>query len=103
MHTGGMSTTKVNVTTCDLCGYGGAWTRPEDFHAFGDVDLCRWCADDRPVTRMECGGHVVTFSAESWECSCGERYVRPFFLPAKVRAAVPNMLNATASIHVEGR
>lgn len=95
-----MATTQITQTICDLCGYGGAWTRAGDFQRFGSVDLCRWCADDRPMTRLECGCHVVTFVAESWSCSCGGSYVRPFFLPAMVRDAVPNMLNATANIHV---
>lgn len=96
-----MSKATVTQTHCDLCNYGGAYTRPEDFRQFGEVDLCKWCADDRPKARLECGRHAVTFTAESWSCSCGEAYVRPLFLLSSVRAAVPSMLNATANIHVQ--
>jgi len=100
-----VSTTKVDVTTCDLCGYGGAWTSAEDFQQFaGDVDLCRWCADDRPFLAgqtLECGRHLVTFTEESWSCSCGERYARVLFLLNRVRSAVPNIVLATANNHVQ--
>ena len=97
-----MSRTQVTQTSCDLCTYGGPWTRPEDFRQFANgVDLCKWCADDRPKAWLECGQHRIEFTAESWECSCGERYSRPLFLMPGVRDAVPNMLNATANMHVQ--
>lgn len=96
-----MSRTQVTEVRCDLCNYGGPYTRPEDFQRFGDVDLCKWCADDQPKTRLECGRHVVTFTADSWSCSCGEVYRRPLFFLSRVAAVVPNLLNATANAHVE--
>ena len=99
-----MSTTTVNVTTCDLCGYGGAWTRPEDFRRLLDVDLCHWCAMPGPVVpggTLSSGRHVVTFTEDSWSCSCGQVYRRPLFLMPNVRAAVPSMVIATANNHVQ--
>lgn len=97
-----MSRPQVTEVRCDLCNYGGPWTRPEDFQHVGDVDLCRWCSDATPKTRLECGRHVVTFEADTWSCSCGLQYRRPFVAP-RIAAAVPSMLNATANAHVETR
>ena len=102
-----MSRATVDQTWCDLCGYGGAWTRPEDFHAFGEVDLCRWCADDRPVTRMSCGSHDVTFLGDSWVCSCGGTYggtvarMRLRGVSLDTMSAAPNLGRATASAHIQ--
>ena len=98
-----VSKTIVTTTACDLCNYGGPFTEPKDFTTIDGVDLCRWCADDTPKTQLECGRHLVTFAEGSWSCSCGERYRRPVFIPARVAAAVPSMVNATANAHVESR
>jgi len=97
-------TIKVDVTSCALCGYGGAYTEPQDFRRIGDVDLCHWCAAPGPVVAgaaLECGSHLVTFTEASWSCSCGQTYARPFFLRSNVRAAVPCMVIATANNHVQ--
>jgi len=99
-----VSTTKVDVTSCDLCGYGGAYTRPQDFHRILDVDLCHWCAAPGPVragATLSSGRHVVTFTEDSWSCSCGQVYRRPIFLMPNVRDAVPNIVLATANNHVQ--
>jgi hypothetical protein len=93
--------TKVEQTTCDFCGYGGWLSRPEDFTTTGDVDLCRWCAG-APTAQgvMACGEHEVTIGADTWTCTCGEVYVRPIFTPFRVLAALPSVVGATASVHV---
>lgn len=96
-----MSRAIATRTSCDLCSYGGAYTRPEDFTSIDGVDLCRWCADGTPKTQLECGRHLITFAEGSWSCSCGEQYRRPIFYPARVLAAVPSLLNATANSHVQ--
>lgn len=96
-----MSRRQVEEWTCDLCGYGGAWTTARDFQSFGDVDLCRWCADDRPKQWLECGGHRVTFTADDWSCTCGMTYAR-MMPPLRYRPVwdvVPNPLLATANAH----
>lgn len=93
-----MRTTTVSVR-CDLCDYGGALSEPVDFVAINGVDLCHWCADSREKAWLESGRHRVTFTADIWSCSCGERYRRPFVAP-RIAAAVPSMLNATANFHV---
>lgn len=97
-----MSRTLVTQLSCDLCSYGGPYTRPEDFTTIDGVDLCRWCADASDKSRLECGRHLVTFGEGTWTCSCGERYRQPF-VSARILAAVPSMLNATANAHVESR
>lgn len=106
-----MSSTKVTVTRCDLCGYGGAWSAPEDFRPIAAgttaIDLCRWCADDTPRAWVESGGHRVSFGSDSWQCSCGAVYgsvvlrLRMNATPPYVLDAVPSLANATAHIHIE--
>lgn len=93
--------TRVEQVSCDFCGYGSPWTRPEDFIAVGDVDLCRWCASATSAVRViECGGHRVTIEADTWRCTCGARYVFPFSVNPAVLAALPSVIGATASVHV---
>lgn len=105
MGAGGMSREHVVTTRCDLCGYGGPWSNPEDFRSFGTVDLCRWCCAPacRPGGTIECGRHLVTFGEETWSCSCGEQYRWPRFLPGRVLNAVPSIVTATAESHAQGR
>lgn len=88
---------KTVTITCDFCGYGGAYTRSEDFTKHNGFDLCRWCADTTKRAWTETGGHRVTFSqaGNDWICSCGERYVRPLF-----PSMVPDPVLATASRHL---
>jgi hypothetical protein len=82
-----------------MCGYGGAWTRPDDFTSIDGVDLCKWCADPTVKQWLQCGHHTVVFATDSWSCTCGAEFRRPL-LPSWVLAAVPSMLNATANAHV---
>lgn len=111
-----MRTPRVDVA-CDLCGYGGPYARPEDFTARpGDVDLCRWCMGGFDPPRgdswaIESGGHLVTAAGGAWTCSCGVTSLRMKLAVAlslrnrgalHVLDAVPNLLHATASIHVNG-
>lgn len=94
---------------CDMCGYGGPYSEPEDFVAIGDVDLCRWCALPAPRLWVETGGHRVTFDGESWLCSCGgsheETLIRLRYakepVTARVMNSVPRLANATAHVHLE--
>ncbi len=93
--------TKVEQVSCDFCGLGGAWLRAEDFTTVGDVDLCRWCASaTSAVGVMECGHHLVTIEANTWSCTCGEVYRYPIFTPAHVLAALPSIIGASATAHV---
>lgn len=93
--------TKVEQTSCDFCGYGGTWSRPEDFTAVGDVDLCRWCAGSSSALGvMECGHHLVTIEPHTWSCTCGEVFRYPILAPARVLAALPSIIGATATMHV---
>ena len=95
--------TKVERISCDFCGYGGPWSMPEDFITVGDVDLCRWCATAPSSTGiLECGPHRITIEASTWRCSCGEVYRYPFLTSARVLAALPSIIGATASAHVNG-
>lgn len=109
--------TQTVAVSCDLCGYGGAYTAAEDFTQHGptgDVDLCRWCSrDPGPLAagaRMACGRHEITFAEDwSWSCSCGQRWVPWMYVkqpggaptPTRVVAAVPNLRYALARIHSE--
>ena len=98
-----MSKQMIIATTCDLCNYGGPYSRPEDFRTIDGYDFCRWCADDRPRQgRLECGRHVVTITEDNWSCVCGATYasVMPPFRYGPVWDAVPSPLNATANFHV---
>lgn len=102
--------TQVTQTSCDFCGYGGPYTRPEDFHQVGNVDLCRWCANGRALASLGSGGHEVTFrEGGGWDCSCGMNTDRwpvqslRILTAPNVLAALPSFDNATATQHVEGR
>ena len=105
----GVSATKVDVLTCDLCGYGGEYTRPEDFRKVGGFDFCVWCAADRPAESMSCGGHTVTFvgNGSAWVCTCGNTYggivttLRLRGVSLAVMDAVPNLSRATATAHIQ--
>lgn len=107
-----MSTTKVTVTRCDLCGYGGAYTEPQDFRQIstptGLIDLCMWCmAPPGPDGQLSSGRHVVTLENGSWQCSCGEVYgavvlrLRMNGVPDRVLDAAPSLARATANMHVQ--
>lgn len=105
-----MSRQVVEAVRCDFCGYGGEYTRPEDFHPVGDVDLCRWCANGKASRWVESGGHRVTFrEGGGWDCDCGMstdqwrvQSVRILTAP-RVLAALPSFDNASATQHLEGR
>lgn len=104
-----MSVTKTDLTTCDLCGYGGPYAAINDFERRGGFDFCVWCVDDRAVGSMSCGSHTVTFdpSGSSWVCTCGNTYggivvtLRLRGVSLAVMDAVPNLARATASAHVQ--
>lgn len=87
---------------CDLCGLGSAFLE-DQFHQVGDVDLCSWCLHARSVPggQLSCGVHVVTFTTGSWSCSCGRHYW-PALIPQRVVEAVPDVVAAAASAHVQG-
>lgn len=94
--------TTVVETSCDFCGHGGPFTRPEDFKHFDSgVDLCHWCARTGGPGVMECGPHRIEITADTWTCSCGEAYSRPLFISPRVMDAVPDVVHATARIHSE--
>ena len=96
-----MSTAQLTLYWCDLCGYGGRSASAHWFESFpGGVVLCRWCSQVGPV-RLEGGGHRVEFTAGSWSCSCGgEFWGAPLLAPRHVVEVVPDLLLATANIHV---
>lgn len=105
-----MTSSNIVQYTCDLCGYAGPYSRPEDFAHFPalglPVDLCRWCANDRDSSRVSSGGHEITFTQEgaSWVCDCGMTFERArlyVWRPARVIGVVPNLRNALASMHLE--
>ncbi len=100
-----MSRLNVEATFCDFCGYGGLWARPEDFHsvALGDAHLCRWCCTPAhgPGAQIESGAHLVTFGDDTWSCSCGEEYRWPWLTPGRVLNALPSVVTATATRHVQ--
>lgn len=95
-----MRTTVVEIK-CDFCGYGGPLGRPDDFQERGGVDLCRWCATPARPGVLECGPHRIEVTEESWSCSCGDNYRRPFLVSPRVLAALPSIVQATAYIHSE--
>lgn len=95
-----MRSTVVEVK-CDFCGYGGPWSRPEDFQSIEGVDLCRWCSQGPRVGVLECGPHRIELSEQTWSCSCGEQYSPPLFVSPTVLAALPSVVQATAYIHSE--
>ena len=111
-----MSTAQRIETRCDFCGYGGAYTEPQDFTRAGlpgeEVDLCRRCAtpayESGSVTA--CLHHEVTIGEKSWSCICGETFTDsgsvavkgwPFFVPSRIRRAVPDLTTATAIHHAQ--
>lgn len=104
-----MSTTKVELTTCDLCGYGGQWAAVNDFVRRGGYDFCVWCAGDNVETSMSCGGHEVMFVADgsAWVCTCRSTFGTAVVLlrfrgvSQAVMDAVPNLARATALAHVQ--
>jgi hypothetical protein len=106
-----MSTTKVTLTSCDLCGYGGSYTRPEDFRQVttlaGVVDLCLWCCATGTEGYLSSGRHVVTLEGGSWQCSCGEVYgsvvlrLRMSGVLPHVLDVPPSLARATANMHVQ--
>ena len=100
--------TKIETISCDFCGYGGPYTRPQDFVRIDDVDLCYWCSRSDEPTWMETGRHLVTFSVMGWWCSCGGimpgaiDIARPLgYRAARIIAAVPSVRMATAHVHME--
>lgn len=101
-----MSRQVVQAVQCDLCGYGGSLSRPEDFTYRGGFDFCRWCMSG-PISRTECGSHSVTVEDGSWQCTCGEVYgavvlrLRMHGATLAAMDAVPNLAAATAAIHVQ--
>ena len=99
--------TQTITTTCDLCGYGGAYTRPEDFTQRDGFDFCRWCMSG-PIRETSCGGHTVTVEGEgARQCTCGVVYgavvlrLRMHGVTLGAMDAVPNLAAATAAIHVQ--
>ena len=106
-----VSSTKVTLTSCDLCGYGGAYTEPQDFRQIatlaGVVDLCVWCCYTGPDGQLSSGKHVVTLEGSSWSCSCGDVYgsvvlrLRMNGVPLHVLDAAPSLARATANMHVQ--
>jgi hypothetical protein len=98
-----MSRVKVEQLTCDLCGYGGPFSRLEDFWSLGDVDLCRWCSEGpaRAGSTTACGKHELTFGEDTWTCSCGEHYRWPWTVSGRVLNVVPSIVRATANGHVQ--
>lgn len=101
-----MATTQRTETHCDLCGYGGALSRPEDFARRDGYDLCRWCMSG-PIRETSCGGHTVTVSDGSWQCDCGATMAMLKLtlwrhgVDHGAMDAVPNLAAATAAIHVQ--
>lgn len=104
-----MATTTMDVTTCDLCGYGDGYGAINDFVRHGGYDFCVWCAADEPTSSMSCGDHTVTFTEgwSAWACTCGSTYgasvlsLRMLGVPLAVMDALPNLSRATASNHVQ--
>jgi len=106
---------QTTVAMCDLCGWGGQYARPADFHRFGSLDLCYWCAQpNRPGTHR-CGHHTMEVTATGWTCSCGASFQTPrdlaLVLPLlavwglstrmSVLAQVPDLVMATGNRHIE--
>jgi hypothetical protein len=101
---------QIETISCDFCGYGGAYTRPQDFQRFDGVDLCSWCARSDVPVWMETGRHLVTFTDLGWWCSCGGTMptatdigLRLGYGVARVLRAVPSIRLATAHVHMEER
>lgn len=103
-----MSARTVTERTCDLCGYGGPFSRPEDFVQHGSHDFCRWCTPDWSTGTVSCGGHEVVVPGDgSWQCSCGKTYgavvlqLRLHGVSLAAMDSLPGPLDAaTASLHV---
>jgi hypothetical protein len=102
-----MTAEVVQAVRCDLCGYGGAFSRPEDFTCRGGFDFCRWCCFEGTHGTLSSGGHAVELDGGSWQCSCGTTYgfvvsmLRLHGVGLAVMDAVPGTLaGATASLHV---
>lgn len=96
------------TTTCDLCGYGGPLSAPEDFTAHSGYDYCRWCAATGKFTQISSGGHDVTVSGDqTWACSCGRTdaevlsTLRAVGVALGAMNSVPgSLVQATARLHV---
>ena len=102
-----MSRATVVQTRCDLCGYGGPYTEPQDFVQRSGFDFCLWCATDFTSGTLSSGGHEITLDGGSWQCSCGKTYglvvsmLRLHGVALAVMDAVPGTLaGATANMHV---
>lgn len=103
-----MATTSMITTSCDLCGYGGELTKPEDFVRHNGFDFCRWCTPEWTTGTISCGDHTVTVPGDgSWQCSCGAVQgavvlrLRLHGVPLAAMDALPGPLDAaTASLHV---
>ena len=101
-----MATIQRTETRCDLCGYGGPYTRSAIFTHRGTFDLCRWCMSG-PIRETSCGTHTVTLSDGSWTCDCGvtmamlKMTLWRYGVVHEVMAAVPHLEAATAAIHVQ--
>lgn len=99
-----MARERVEQISCDLCGYGGPYTRPQDFVRRGPIDLCRWCARGDVPEWIESGGCRVTFEGLLWTCSCGVVSPLPWLaIPAEVRIHVPEPTLALAYMHLNGK
>lgn len=96
---------KIETVSCDLCGYGGPLTRPEDFtHYANGVDLCHWCAAPGGNGVTECGQHRATITADGWTCDCGAARTANFLRLAvrqDVLEVIPNVVHASAVHHVQ--
>jgi hypothetical protein len=98
--------TPTITTTCDLCGYGGMFSRPDDFTTRSGFDFCRWCMSG-PVRETSCGGHTVTVADGSWSCDCGMTMAMlkltlfRYGASHAAMGAVPHLDAATAAIHVQ--
>jgi hypothetical protein len=111
-----MSTRQVTETRCDFCGYGGPYSLPRDFVRAGDpgeqIDLCVWCSTPRyePGARTACLQHEAIVIEGGWNCSCGAKFRDtgsvavegwPYFVPSRIRRAVPDLATATVIHHVQ--
>lgn len=64
----------VELIRCDGCGWeseNAGW-----FTLLRGLEFCRDCAATTDRGTIECGGHVVAMSGDSWVCSCGQTFER---------------------------